>query len=68
MRPVMMTGDFGARARGINRSDKAKERNREQDGFCHNDFGLSLLFLQALPIFLPSLSKPDSKIFDAMRN
>jgi hypothetical protein len=40
MRPVMMTGGFWARARGVNRSDKAKERNREQDGFCHNDFRL----------------------------
>jgi hypothetical protein len=65
---VMMTGGFGARARGINRSDKAKERNREQDGFCHNDFGLSLLFLPALPIFLPSLFKPNPEIFDAVRN
>jgi hypothetical protein len=68
MRPVMMTGGFGARPRGINRSDKAKERDREQDGFCHNDFGLSLLFLPALPIFLPGLFETDSKIFDAMRN
>jgi hypothetical protein len=36
----MMTGGFGARARGINRNDKAKGRNREQDGFYHSDFGL----------------------------
>ena len=35
MRPVVNTGGFWARARGINRSDKAKQRNREQDGFCH---------------------------------
>jgi hypothetical protein len=40
MGPMMMTGGFGARSRGINRSDKAKERNREQAGFCYNDFGL----------------------------
>jgi hypothetical protein len=40
MRPVMMTEGSRARARGVNRSDKAKERNREQDGFCHNDFRL----------------------------
>jgi ethanolamine utilization protein EutA (predicted chaperonin) len=37
---MMMSGGFGARPRGINRSDKAKERNRERDRFCYNDFGL----------------------------
>jgi hypothetical protein len=29
VRPVMMTGGFWARVRGVNRSDKAKERNCE---------------------------------------